>query len=347
MNFDENSSLGHYLRSEREKKNITLEQVAYATRISTKMLRALEEDNHKILPAAPFVRGYLQSYAKYVDLDMQDVLLRYQHHLATLPIAESGESPGNYIYARERKHEKKILFAGLSLAVLLAIGAGAVLLVNKLGNKTEVAKTDSAPVLKKELLKQEGGEKEEGSSTGKIARLKKTIENALTDKKKDVTPQKPEEAAAQAKKEKQAEAEAVATATTENPPATTNTAESEKPEQSTDDTSEGNLQKKYNLALTASEDAWFRFQQDDGEIKDIMLRKGRTVTLRGDKVIKLFSGNLGAIQAKLNGKPLETMTQKDRTMSAVIPFSEVPNYPLPLFPPEALNNTSNQPENSQ
>ena len=82
-----NESLGSYLRRAREEKNVSVEQVAYATRISLKMLRALEEDDHTALPAPTFVRGYLQAYAKYVRIDTQDLLLRYQHHLATAPDA--------------------------------------------------------------------------------------------------------------------------------------------------------------------------------------------------------------------------------------------------------------------
>ena len=49
---EENESLGGYLKRERKKRDISLEQVSYATRISLKMLSALEEDTHDVLRSA-------------------------------------------------------------------------------------------------------------------------------------------------------------------------------------------------------------------------------------------------------------------------------------------------------
>ena len=50
-------------------------------------------------------------------------------------------------------------------------------------------------------------------------------------------------------------------------------------------------------------------------------------------MIKIFSGNLGALHGTLNGKELSTLMAPNRPKSLVLPETEVPNYPLPLFPP--------------
>src|SRR5262245_34263106 len=73
--------LGEYLRSEREKRNITIEQVASATKISLKLLHSLENDNYDALPAKPFVRGFVTSYVRYVGLDYREVLARFEPYL--------------------------------------------------------------------------------------------------------------------------------------------------------------------------------------------------------------------------------------------------------------------------
>jgi len=83
-NYDQ-ESLGSYLKRVREEKGISIEQVAYATRISLKMLAALEDDDHSALPAPTFVRGYLQAYAKDGHIDTQELRVRYQHHRAVAP----------------------------------------------------------------------------------------------------------------------------------------------------------------------------------------------------------------------------------------------------------------------
>ena len=73
--------LGEYLRSEREKRHITIEQVASATKINIKLLHALESDNYDALPAKPFVRGFVTSYTCYIGLDPREVLTLFDLYL--------------------------------------------------------------------------------------------------------------------------------------------------------------------------------------------------------------------------------------------------------------------------
>ena len=53
------SSLGEFLRLERERRGITIEQVASATKVSVRLLHSLEADQYSELPAKPFVRGFV------------------------------------------------------------------------------------------------------------------------------------------------------------------------------------------------------------------------------------------------------------------------------------------------
>ena len=90
--------------------------------------------------------------------------------------------------------------------------------------------------------------------------------------------------------------------------------------------------KTYQVVLKASEDVWFRYQTDEDEVKDLTLRSGKTMVLRANKVVKIFSGNLGAFRASLNGKELGPLGATKGVKSAVLPESEAANYKLPLFP---------------
>jgi cytoskeleton protein RodZ len=75
--------LGQFLKSKREEKKIPLEEVAVSTKISIKVLQALEEGNVDKLPAKPFIRGFVQSYARYLGLDVKDVLERFQDSMGS------------------------------------------------------------------------------------------------------------------------------------------------------------------------------------------------------------------------------------------------------------------------
>jgi len=75
VDFD---SLGSYLRQERERHQMTLQEIAAATKIQLKFLEALEHDAYDQLPATPFVVGFLRAYAQCVTLDPEMVLTAYR-----------------------------------------------------------------------------------------------------------------------------------------------------------------------------------------------------------------------------------------------------------------------------
>ena len=79
--MEEKESLGRYLKKERESRNISLREVAKNTKVKEHLLKAIEEDQYASLPPPTYVKGFLLSYAKYIGLDPNDVLLRYENSL--------------------------------------------------------------------------------------------------------------------------------------------------------------------------------------------------------------------------------------------------------------------------
>ncbi len=71
-------SIGHFLRTERELRQLSLEELAQTTRIPLKSLQLLEDDRLDSLPGDVFVRGFVRSYAKAVGLGADDALRRYE-----------------------------------------------------------------------------------------------------------------------------------------------------------------------------------------------------------------------------------------------------------------------------
>ena len=53
--------LGHQLRSAREARELSLDQVEQQTRIRAKYIEALEQGNHSALPSAVQARGFLRN----------------------------------------------------------------------------------------------------------------------------------------------------------------------------------------------------------------------------------------------------------------------------------------------
>jgi transcriptional regulator with XRE-family HTH domain len=77
--------LGNLLREAREAKGLTLAEVQEETRISRKFLDALENGQFESLPTSVHVRGYLRNYARYLNLDPEPLLDRYELSRANGP----------------------------------------------------------------------------------------------------------------------------------------------------------------------------------------------------------------------------------------------------------------------
>jgi cytoskeletal protein RodZ len=84
---------GEYLKRERVLRDVSLESVHEATRVSIKFLVALEADDHEVLPHPAFVKGFIQSYAKHLGLDETEAVLRYELFLREKFQQEKSEPP--------------------------------------------------------------------------------------------------------------------------------------------------------------------------------------------------------------------------------------------------------------
>ena len=76
------ASFGEELRREREIRGISLKEIADATKISKRFLEAIERNDHKTLPAPVFTRGFVREYARYLGLNADDMVNRYNYAAA-------------------------------------------------------------------------------------------------------------------------------------------------------------------------------------------------------------------------------------------------------------------------
>jgi len=75
---DVNYTLGEVLKSARQNKKLTVEQVELDTKIRSKYIRALEEGTYQDLPADIYTRRILQTYADFLMLDYFGILKLYR-----------------------------------------------------------------------------------------------------------------------------------------------------------------------------------------------------------------------------------------------------------------------------
>lgn len=70
-------AFGEKLRQQREQRGISLDAISNTTKISTRMLRALEEEHFDQLPGGVFNKGFVRAYARHVGLDEEETLADY------------------------------------------------------------------------------------------------------------------------------------------------------------------------------------------------------------------------------------------------------------------------------
>lgn len=74
---------GQILKESRERKNITLNEVAIATKINTKTLQAIESGDTENLPPKTFLRGFVRAYASYLGLDVDSVMTTFHEEMGS------------------------------------------------------------------------------------------------------------------------------------------------------------------------------------------------------------------------------------------------------------------------
>jgi cytoskeletal protein RodZ len=127
------ASFGEELRREREIRGISLKEISDATKISKRFLEAIERNDHRTLPAPVFTRGFVREYARYLGLNVEEMVNRYNFaaagddrieksaHLERLvqpPVIESKKKGIPPPYARI---DRNVYILALIVVALLAV----------------------------------------------------------------------------------------------------------------------------------------------------------------------------------------------------------------------------------
>jgi hypothetical protein len=116
--------LGGQLQGAREERELSLEQVAEATRIPVNYLEALEKESFDVFTSALHTRGFLRNYASFLELNADEIVDLYDRSSGT-PQPKKGVSPVLVSGAGRvgRSMLGTDLLLGLVVMALLALGA--------------------------------------------------------------------------------------------------------------------------------------------------------------------------------------------------------------------------------
>lgn len=349
--------LGDYLKQKRVDKNFTLEKMSQKTKISVNILKALESNDYQNLPSAAYIKGFVTSYAKVLNIPSEEAITKMEYtylnvlgkpfpalnhtkSMQTQPVArtmtqtENAPSPHDVIESGDSIIEStKSIFPILIFgAVILLFIGGYQLITSVVENEVSSQKTkDLGPKIESSsaLLKQPEKPEEPKEETPAVAAPaaednEDSKETPIAEKKPEVAPSEPEFQrnfpSINFKKIK-GKLFSVKTNAPENNDTTLLP-------QTIKDSMNSDLQNVYVRAVDGN--TWLSYKIDNNPIESVIINQGNDLFLQGTE-IRMFLGNVNVTKIFYNNYLIDTPT-KSGVKSLIFPEESNAKYLLPLFP---------------
>jgi cytoskeletal protein RodZ len=128
------SSVGTYLRGLRQRRGVSLEEIARTTRVAQRYLESLESDAFEALPSPVFTRGFIRAYCQALSEPPDEALAAYEARETSEPRGPQPMVPARHVSASSRAVESEprgrgAVLVSFVLLVVLGIALFAVALV--------------------------------------------------------------------------------------------------------------------------------------------------------------------------------------------------------------------------
>jgi cytoskeleton protein RodZ len=114
------AGLGEELRAAREARNLSLSDVSERLHIRTVYLQSLEEEDWAAIAAPVYVRGFLRTYARFLGLDPEAVVARFNE---AVPV-QQGSTAQVRLVGAARRGPSPWLWLAAAVAVVLLVYVG-------------------------------------------------------------------------------------------------------------------------------------------------------------------------------------------------------------------------------
>lgn len=112
------TDFGATFKKARESKGISLNQIAIETRISTRFLMAIENEEFNLLPGGIFNRGFIRTYAQRVGLDPEQAVADYER---VADYHEPAAEPMRAMSARAKPKDRNLYPVAVGALLLLIV----------------------------------------------------------------------------------------------------------------------------------------------------------------------------------------------------------------------------------
>lgn len=312
MTFEE---LGAMLRSEREKRNLRLEDAADKLKINPRQLRALEEGDVKALPHAAYARGFIRSYATWLGLSADEIqqALAGLNGLPSQSLVKRQDSGKLEMPEQPQGSSRQGL---VLLAVLLCLaGAGWWLWqsgkLDWLPQLWTSPKQVDAPLQTADtyMAQKDAGKTEENmrQENQDAETREKPASSYVLPVPGNIPPELPA---------RNATIQTMEAASATLPDENANTSETVQPEK---EKSASSTPEPHNLVITAIEECWIHSNADKTDTRQFSLRKGDTFALTFNNSLELKLGNAGGVRLRYDGNDMPPPGSSGQVKTIVFP----------------------------
>lgn len=112
------TEFGQQLRQQREQKGLSIGEVSERLKLPARQIEALETGHYELLPEPVFIRGFLRSYGRFLDID-ETKLDQYLAHFAPPAVVNKVNSTGvNYTNSELKKPFPTWIFGVVAVGLI-------------------------------------------------------------------------------------------------------------------------------------------------------------------------------------------------------------------------------------
>ncbi|MCW8328044.1 cytoskeleton protein RodZ [Photobacterium sp. SDRW27] len=296
---------GDMLRQAREQHGYSQEDIASRLRLRLSVINDIEDNNFEQAQLATFTRGYVRSYAKFVGLNVEEVLAKLDQHGHAQPQAQQMQS-----FSRRTKreaHDNRIMRLTWALAIIF-VGLTGVWWWQSLQMEPETETLDPAsqqiqPLDESLANANTSAEMQNGFSATEISATAEGSALAAVEAEIIETSVEPEPVEASSFEDSfSTEAETSALISEE-----TDSADSLAAQQAPDVITEAeSVAVESDLTLTFSGDCWVDIRDANGKRLDTGVKKpGDVLNLDGAAPFKVVLGAPGVVKMSYKGEPVD------------------------------------------
>jgi cytoskeletal protein RodZ len=282
---------GSILKTEREKQNTSLKEIADSLKLNIQYLKAIENEEYHLIPAEIYTKAYLRFYAQALGLDSEFIIGLYQKQMNAsavqkpLPSEKKSSIPSGAVFV-----VTSLVVAALVLFILTRRTESPVETVQGTKGseaaKPEESKMNEGPVVLKEPAATEPSVETAQGTKGPEAA--KTEESKMNEEPAGL-----------------------------KEPAATDTKKQETPKQQ--ETAAPLEHKELTLKIIATDTTWLAAEIDGGKPKEWLLKKGEAISLSASEKFVIKTGNAGGTKIVFNGEDIGALGEQGQVAELVLP----------------------------